>query len=373
MAIMAVKIEDSSTLRLNEFFDYNGRCYGLSRSRSKSGDAAAELEDFYECTVLTDWIEDTPVVFVCESDSPNHSQGLYICGWYKQAKIYRRVFFPSLFLESNICARSTDAILLEEASWILAAPLAALGSCHFKDKLYRVIEDDEEGYEELEKILNNACGRQVPIRYELAPSQMNKGSIRRAALSKSKAAKKVLTAREAAKLSYDYCIEQCASYAKKLMGDQCESIEDIKTLREYGEMAVTFFKNCPDGYYYKAMAEEQLGFVKEGLRSVNRALQLEPDGADIIALKANLLAAMGSYEDAAALYSESFDISGDESYLLVKGRVLLMMGNVDAAYKVFREITDRELLLAAGINLKDMEHRWPFVAIRGLKSLLKKS
>ena len=61
---------------------------------------------------------------------------------------------------------------------------------------------------------------------------------------------------------------------------------------------------------------------------------------------------MGSYEDAAALYSESFDISGDESYLLVKGRVLLMMGNVDAAYKVFREITDRELLLAAGINLK---------------------
>ena len=90
-------------------------------------------------------------------------------------------------------------------------------------------------------------------------------------------------------------------------------------------MAVTFFKNCPDGYYYKAMAEEQLGFVKEGLRSVNRALQLEPDGADIIALKANLLAAMGSYEDAAALYSESFDISGDESYLLVKGRVLLML------------------------------------------------
>ena len=136
---------------------------------------------------------------------------------------------------------------------------------------------------------------------------------------------------------------------------------------------MTFFKNCPDGYYYKAMAEEQLGFVKEGLRSVNRALQLEPDGADIIALKANLLAAMGSYEDAAALYSESFDISGYESYLLVKGRVLLMMGNVDAAYKVFREITDRELLLAAGINLKDMEHRWPFVAIRGLKSLLKKS
>ena len=56
----------------------------------------------------------------------------------------------------------------------------------------------------------------------------------------------------------------------------------------------------------------------------------------------------------------------------MKGRVLFMMGNVDGAYKVYREIRDKDLLSEAGINLKDMEHRWPFVAIRGLKSLLKK-
>lgn len=401
MAIMAVKVEDRSTLKMNEFFDYNGRCYGLSRSRTQTGTVGAELEDFYECTVLTDWVEDIPVVFLCEAARMGEAGpgdyhggadrekempgGLYICGWYRQAKIYRRVFFPSLFLEGNICARSTDAVLLQEQDWISAKAILPEAGWNFKDKLYQVIENDEEGYEALAALVeadepgagapdlrSAAAGRRVPIRYELAPLKVDKDAVRRAPLALQRSAKRRLSARESMEAQYDYCIGQCELYAQRLMSDACEDIGDIKTLREYGRMAATFGKNRPDGYYYKAMAEEQLGFIKEGLKTIQRALALEPDGADIIALKANLLADLGDYKQACELYSESYDISGDESYLLMKGRVLFMMGNVDGAYKVYREIRDKDLLSEAGINLKDMEHRWPFVAIRGLKSLLKK-
>ncbi len=313
------------------------------------------------------------MIFVCDRCDEKSLAKLYICGWYKLAKIYRKVFFPSLFLEGNICARTTDAVLLREDDWILTDALAVKGNWDFKDKLYRVIEDDADGYADCVRMMERTFKNAVPIGYDRVDSGMNKGKIRQAALHQSLLAKKKLSAREATKLQYDYCIKQCMSLAQKLMNDRCESIGDIKALREYAMMAVTFCANSPDGYYYKAMAEEQSGFVKEGLRSINRALRLEPDGADIMALKANLLADLGNHEEACDLYQESYDISGDESYLLMKGRVLFGMGNVDAAYKVFREMKNRQLLEDAGINLKDMEHRWPFVAIRGLKNLLKKS
>ncbi len=364
MAMMAVRIEDPMTLKMNEFFDYHGRCYGLSRSRSKTGADGAQLEDFYECTVLTDWVEDVPVVFLYDHR---------ICGWYTTAKIYRRVFHPSLFLEGNICARSTDAVLLREDAWILADRLFEENGWDFKDKLYRVIEDEEEGYEALAAILKRHYEKTVPVRYDLAPSMLNKGDIHRALAARQRQSGHRLSTKEAYDAQYAFCIEQCMTLASRLMEDACESISDIKTLREYADMAVTFGRGRADGYYYRAMAEEQLGFIREGLKSVGHALKLEPDGADILALKANLLADQGNYEDAAGLYGESFDISGDESYLLMKGRVLFLMGNVDGAYKVYRMIKDKQLLEAAGINLKDMEHKWPFVAIRGLKNLLKKN
>lgn len=375
MAIMAVKIEDPSSLNMNEFFDYNGWCYGLSRSRTKSSSVGAELEDFYECTVLTDWIEDIPVVFLCDESRRSTDPGgsLCICGWYKQAKICRHVYFPALFLEANISARSTDAVLLKEDAWIHTASVFCGSWMNFSDKLYGIIEDDEDDYEVLENLIKDSAADVVPIRYELAPSRVHADNMRRFVLAAQKKEGKALTAREAMKLKYEYCIDQCADYAARLMSDECESISDIKTLREYAVMAITYGKNEPDGYYYKAMADEQLGFTKEGLKTVNQALKLEPDGADIIALKANLLADLKNYGDAVCLYGESFDISGDDSYLLMKGRVLFLMGNVDGAYRVYREIKDKTLLTDAGINLKDMEHKWPFVAIRGLKNLLKKS
>ena len=51
MAILVVRIEDASTLLMNEFFDYNGSCYALTRSRKENTDVCINLEDFYEGTV----------------------------------------------------------------------------------------------------------------------------------------------------------------------------------------------------------------------------------------------------------------------------------------------------------------------------------
>ena len=363
MAILAVRIEDEGTLRFNEFFDYNGKCYALSKSRASSCATGIVLEDFYECTVLTDWIEDIPVIFLWEDPS---NKKMKICGWYRKAKIWRKVMQPCLFLEGNICARSLDAVMLTAASRPEAVRPLPERTVDFGDKMYRVIENDEDGYEQLEAIMEKAWPQET-IRYDLVPSAMDKGAIRREA-----AALMGACGGDSRKARYEVCIRQCMAYGQMLMDDACKDIGDIKTLRDYGKMAVTLRSGQADGYYYEALADEHLGFVKEGLKAVNKALNIEPDGADILALKANLLADMGDYSQAASLYSESFDISADEAYLLMKGRVLFIMGNVDGAYEVYRRITDKELLEAAGINLNDMERRWPFVAIRGLKNLLKK-
>ena len=50
MAILAVKIDERATLRMNEFFDYSGFCWAVSRKRSEDGAEGADLEDFYEGT-----------------------------------------------------------------------------------------------------------------------------------------------------------------------------------------------------------------------------------------------------------------------------------------------------------------------------------
>ena len=58
MAILTVKIDNLATLRMNEFFDYAGRCWALSSSSEKEDAVGAELEDFYEGTVRSGHIED---------------------------------------------------------------------------------------------------------------------------------------------------------------------------------------------------------------------------------------------------------------------------------------------------------------------------
>ena len=67
MAILAVKIDERATLRMNEFFDYSGFCWAVSRKRSKDGAEGADLEDFYEGTVRSRCIEDVPVIFIYEN------------------------------------------------------------------------------------------------------------------------------------------------------------------------------------------------------------------------------------------------------------------------------------------------------------------
>ena len=33
-----------------------------------------------------------------------------------------------------------------------------------------------------------------------------------------------------------------------------------------------------DGYYYEAMADEQLGRVRQGMKAIEKALRIEPEG-----------------------------------------------------------------------------------------------
>ncbi len=352
MAIMIVKIEDQNTLKMNEFFDFNGRCYALSRSRMSGDDVAVDLTDFYECTVFSEQIDNVPVIFVAQKEDGKD----YICGWYKQAIIYSKVQRPTLFLEGNIIAKSLDAVLLKSENWISADQWLVKEYLYFGDREYAVIEDDDMYAYKLKKLLTSNINGTWPVRYELYAPKLEVFQI-----------KKAKTREE----SCEICIDFCGDLASRLMDDACEDIGEIKALREYASKAITFNGKCVDGYYYKAMAEEQLGFIKDGLKSVNKALELESDAADIMALKANLLLAYGNDQGAMELYQESYDISGDESYLLMKGKVLFRMGDVDGAYKVYRKILDKTLLEEAGINLKDMEKRWPFVSIRGLKQRLK--
>ena len=97
MAILAVKIDERATLRMNEFFDYSGFCWAVSRKRSEDGAEGADLEDFYEGTVRSSCIEDVPVIFIYENK---------IVGWYVTAEVYRYIRHPALFLEGNICAKT---------------------------------------------------------------------------------------------------------------------------------------------------------------------------------------------------------------------------------------------------------------------------
>ena len=86
MAILVVRIEDDSTLLMNEFFDYNGVCYGLTRSREKNDEICINLEDFYEGTVQSECLTDVPVFFVQERDG-----SWCVTGWYRKAEVRKRI------------------------------------------------------------------------------------------------------------------------------------------------------------------------------------------------------------------------------------------------------------------------------------------
>lgn len=343
MALIAVKIESEASLLMNEFFDYGGYCYAISRSRAGRRPECIKLEDFYECTVRTDWIEDIPVIFVL---------GGQIIGWYKSAKIYRQLQHISVFLEGNIKARTMDACLLPKSRRIEGTAF------DFSEKLYEVIEEDDARYSRLKKEMAIG-GKGLPIRYELVESFFSADKLR---LIQQKCKNDT---ERAQKQMYDFCIEACMKTARRIMQDECRDIRELKTMLAYANQAALYARGCVDAWYYRAMACDQLGFVKDGLKAIEKALAAEPDGDDLLVQKGHLLFALGKYEETIACYEEAFAISPDDSYLMCVGHVYFAMGNVDAAYRTYKRTADKSILKDYGIDLKDIEKRWPFVSVRG--------
>lgn len=343
MAMMAVKIENEASVLMNEFFDFQGWCYALSASRTSHAQECAALEDFYECTVQTDWLDDVPVIFVLEKQ---------IIGWYVKARIYRKRQMISAFLEGNIKARALDAVLLPKSERIDRVQL------DFGERMYEIIEEDDIRYEQLlHMISENTKG--IPLRYELVDSFYSSDRLR---LLQLKAGS---DQSEAKKMMKEHCLERCTYYASRVMNDECRDIRELKSMLQYARQAVIYDRDSADAWYYQAMACEQLGFVKDGLKAIERALALEPDADDLLAQKGHLLAAKGDYKAAVDCYEEAWSIVPEDGYLLHIGQTWFAMGNVDAAYKAFGRVKDKSLLEVRGINLKDMEKRWPFVNVRG--------
>ena len=339
MAILVVRIEDSSTLLMNEFFDYGGFCYGLTRSRSENSETCINLEDFYEGTVQSERLTDVPVVFVIEQEGRWH-----VVGYYRRAEVRKKIMRPSLFLEGNIRADVRDVRLLPEESQ------KTVFAANFGERYYEVVEEDDARYQSLMELMKKDCGQNILPRYDCVDIFLQ------------------------STIRHDYAasLRECERLAAALMGEECADIRDIKRLEVCGHQASILNSREADGYYYEAMADEQLGRVRQGMKAIEKALRIEPAGADLMALKGQLLVGMGKAEAAAQWFHKAWFESGDDDYLLLEGRAWLLAEQPDNALECFKKINDRAILDAAGINLKDMERRWPPVSARSVRHELKK-
>lgn len=343
LPVLAVKIENEASLLMNEFFDYNGSCFAISRSRLAGSDECIALEDFYECTVQTEVLKDIPVVFVSDGK---------IAGWYKRAAVYRRLQRISVFLEGNIRAKVVDAVLLPKGGRLKTADF------NFKEKFYEVIESGDARFSRLSEMMAQEW-ETLDISFAKTDSFFSGDRLRMTGAQYKNDMKRVLAVRAA------FCIEKCSDTAARVMSDACSDIRELKTMYDYAKQALVYDRTSVDGLYYLAMACEQLGFIREGVKAIEKALAKEPDGDDLLVLKGHLLYAMGKYDEAQRCYGEALEICPDDSYKMCLGNVQFASGNVDAAYRTYKSVEDKALLDAAGINLKAMEKRWPFVAVRG--------
>ncbi len=291
MAVMAVRVEDLATLKMNEFFDYDGTCYGVSRSRALDQALCAELEDFYQGTVRSEKMEKVPVFFIYEGK---------IVGWYRQAVIYRYIRRVSLFLEGNIEARTRDALLLPEELFMDAPEII------FNDMGYAVIEDDDLRCGALLKKLNYR-GKSVEIRYDFVDIFMDKAPL-------NKISRTIKDKKKVNKACEEYCLLECQKLAADIMDGRCEDLRPMKLLLAYSELAVTYQRQSVDGYYYQAMACHQLGFIKQGLKAIEKAIAIEPDGDDLLVLKGNLLVSYQQLGEAIRMYEEAYEIHPLEEY-----------------------------------------------------------
>ena len=166
---------------------------------------------------------------------------------------------------------------------------------------------------------------------------------------------------------YLACLRECERLALALMREECADLGDIKRLEVCGRHAAILNGREADGYYYEAMADEQLGRVRQGMKAIEKALRIEPEAADLMAVKGQLLVGMNRNEAAAQWFHKAWSESGDDDYLLLEGRAWLLNEQPDNALVCFKKIEDPMILDAAGINLRDMEQRWPPVSVRSFR------
>lgn len=335
MAILLIKIEDEKSLAFNEFFDYGGYCYATSRSRLKPGDKVIDMTSFYDAAVNTKTMHDIPVIFVSEEEK------VRIIGWYEKAEIYSEMLTPSLFLEGNVKAYTTDSV------WLPKEKQTQTIHCFMRNQLYEVIEEEDARYPSLKRLISEYSGENQVIRYHSA---------------------EVHTIPKALQ-DLTYCKQACEQWAGLVTAEECQDIRDLKTLETYAKRLCQKDRKNPDGYYYLALACYHLGFVKEGLKQINKALQLEKeaDNSDLIALKGLLLVSRGYVEEGAAHLQEAYEKSNYEGYLLMEGRAYMMMNKVDKAYDCFKQIEDEDMLEQMGIKLKEMERTWSSIKVRYMK------
>lgn len=204
MAILVVRIEDDSTLLMNEFFDYNGMCYGLTRSREKNDEICINLEDFYEGTVQSECLTDVPVFFVQERDG-----SWCVTGWYRKAEVRKRILRPSLFLEGNIRADVRDVWLLTDES------RTTTFTAHFGERYYEVVEEDVPVINRFESDGRQGSGRNAMLRYDCVDIFLQ-STIRN---------------------QYEACLAECERLASALMCETCTDLREIKRLEVCGRQA----------------------------------------------------------------------------------------------------------------------------------------
>ncbi len=319
MAILLVKIEDERSLPLNEFFDYNGYCYASTRSRAKTKGQAIDMANFYEAAINTERLHDIPVVFVSVDQEMAR-----VLGWYRRAEIFNKIHTPSLFLEGNIRSRAGDAV------WQTKEDQTHTLKWNFPKHIYEIIEEEDATFLPLMRMIEEFSGKNQMIRYHSA---------------------KVNTVPKLMQTTSS-CREACVQWANLIMEEKCQDIRDIKTLEAYAKKLCEKDRKDSDGYYYLALASYHLGFVKEGLKQIKKALQLEPDASDLIALRGLLLISRGYVEEGAVSLHEAFEKSQYEFYLVLEGRAYLIAGKIEKARACFAQVQDKDFLT----NSSDFYH-----------------
>lgn len=330
MAILLVKVERKESLPLNEFFDYNGFCYAISRDRDRQGDSAIKMDDFFEASIKTQELEGITVIFTAEYEGEN-----VIVGWYRSATVFKEVKRPSLFLEGNIVARSSDVVLLPENRRDIKVQWQR------KDRNYDIVELEDRRYDDLLRKIAAYGGDNAFLRYPYVEAKMIPSAIK----------------------SVEACNEACEYYASNLLNNTCKGIAEIKMLELYGKKLSEMAPKSADGFYYLAMAQCQLGFPKKAIKSIEKAIKLEPDASDLIAQKGLILCSMDYNKPAADSFAQAYELSHDESYLLFQGQAYIRAGEIDLGYECLQNISDSSILENAGIQLKEIDKKWSFSEI----------